>query len=281
VSQITPESAPRDPYEPYEPWQPGPIQREPRFRLLRKLAAPLVVVGVFLAKFKFILFAIFKFKVVTTSLSMVVSIGAYSLLWGWKFALGFVALLFVHEAGHALEAKRQGLPVSAPVFIPFLGAAILLKENPQNAWREAQIALAGPIVGSLGAAAGWWDGEATDNDLLIAVAFTGFFLNLFNLLPIVPLDGGRAVAALHPAFWLVGLVGLAALTVVAPNPILILILVVSAMELWSRWRTRDTPEARTYYSIPPWQRVAVAVVYLGLAAALAVAMSASHIDRDI
>jgi Zn-dependent protease len=281
VSQITPESAPRDPYEPYEPWQPGPIQREPRFRLLRKLAAPLVVVGVFLAKFKFILFAIFKFKVVTTSLSMVVSIGAYSLLWGWKFALGFVALLFVHEAGHALEAKRQGLPVSAPVFIPFLGAAILLKENPQNAWREAQIALAGPIVGSLGAAAVWWYGEATDNDLLIAVAFTGFFLNLFNLLPIVPLDGGRAVAALHPAFWLVGLVGLAALTVVAPNPILILILVVSAMELWSRWRSRDTPEARTYYSIPPWQRVAVAVVYLGLAAALAVAMSASYIERDI
>jgi Zn-dependent protease len=281
VSQITPESAPREPYEPYEPWQPGPIQREPRFRLLRKLAAPLVVVGAFLAKFKFILFAIFKFKVVTTSLSMVVSIGAYSLLWGWKFALGFVALLFVHEAGHALEAKRQGLPVSAPVFIPFLGAAILLKENPQNAWREAQIALAGPIVGSLGAAAVWWYGEATDNNLLIAVAFTGFFLNLFNLLPIVPLDGGRAVAALHPAFWLVGLVGLAALTVVAPNPILILILVVSARELWSRWRTRDTPEARTYYSIPPWQRVAVAVVYLGLAAALAVAMSASHIDRDI
>jgi len=281
VSQITPESAPREPYEPYEPWQPGPVHQEPRFRLLRKLAAPLVVVGAFLAKFKYILFAIFKFKVVTTSLSMVVSIGAYSLLWGWKFALGFVALLFVHEAGHALEAKRQGLPVSAPVFIPFLGAAILLKENPQNAWREAQIALAGPIVGSLGAAVVWWYGEATDNNLLIAVAFTGFFLNLFNLLPIVPLDGGRAVAALHPALWLVGLVGLAALTFVAPNPILILILVVSAMELWNRWRARDTPEARTYYSIAPWQRVAVAVTYLGLAAALGVAMSASHIERSI
>jgi Zn-dependent protease len=281
VSQITPESAPREPYEPYEPYELGPVRPEPRFRLLRKLAAPLVVVGALLAKFKFILFAIFKFKVVTTSLSMVVSIGAYSLLWGWKFALGFVALLFVHEAGHALEAKRQGLPVSAPVFIPFLGAAILLKENPQNAWREAQIALAGPIVGSLGAAAVWWYGEATNNELLIAVAFTGFFLNLFNLLPIVPLDGGRAVAALHPAFWLVGLIGLAALTLVAPNPILILILVVSAMELWNRWRVRDTPEARTYYSIPPWQRAAVAVVYLGLAAALGVAMSASHIERDI
>ena len=278
MSQVTPEPAQYDPYEPYEP---APVRPEPRFRLLRKLAAPLILLGAFFAKFKFILLAIFKFKVVTTSLSMLVSIGAYTLLWGWKFALGFVVLLFVHEAGHALEAKRQGLPVSAPIFIPFLGAAILLKENPQNVWREAQIALAGPIIGSLGAAAVWWYGEATDNNLLIALAFTGFFLNLFNLLPIVPLDGGRAVAALHPAFWLVGLIGLAALTFFAPNPILILILAVSAFELWNRWRARGTPEYQGYYRIAAWQRVAVAVVYLGLAAALAVAMSASYIERDI
>ncbi len=265
----------------YPPYELGPIRPEPRFRLLRKLAAPLILLGAFLAKFKFILFAIFKFKVVTTSLSMLVSIGAYTLLWGWKFALGFVVLLFVHELGHALEAKRQGLPVSAPIFIPFLGAAILLKENPQNAWKEAQIALAGPILGSLGAAAVWWYGEATDNNLLIALAFTGFFLNLFNLLPVVPLDGGRAVAALHPAFWLVGLAGLTALAFVAPNPILILILAVSAYELWNRWRARGTAEYQGYYTIAPWQRVVVAVVYLGLAAVLAVAMSASYIERDI
>jgi Zn-dependent protease len=278
VSQVTPETPP---YEPYEPYHRGPVRPEPRFRLLRKLAAPLIVVVAFFAKFKYILFAIFKFKVVTTSLSMLASIGAYTLLWGWKFAVGLVLLLFVHEAGHALEAKRQGLPVSAPIFIPFLGAAILLKENPQNAWREAQIALAGPIVGSLGAAAVWWWGEATNSELLVAIAFTGFFLNLFNLLPIVPLDGGRAVAALHPAFWLVGLIGLGALTFFAPNPILILILAVSAFELWNRWRARGTPEARQYYSIAGWQRVAVAVTYLGLAAALALAMSASYIDRDL
>jgi Zn-dependent protease len=282
VSEVTREPAQYEPYEPYDPYgHPGPVRREPRFRLLRKLAAPLIVLGAFLAKFKYILFAIFKLKVVTTSVSMVLSIGAYSLLWGWKFALGLVLLLFVHEAGHALEAKRQGLPVSAPVFIPFLGAAILLKENPQNAWKEAQIALAGPVIGSLGAAAVWWYGEATDNDLLLAIAFTGFFLNLFNLLPIVPLDGGRAVAALHPAFWFAGLIGLGVLTFFAPNPILILILVVSAMELWNRWRTRNDPASQTYYRIAPWQRVTVAVVYLGLAAALAVAMSASYIEREL
>ncbi len=265
----------------YPPYELGPIRPEPRFRLLRKLAAPLIVVGALLAKFKFILFAIFKFKVVTTSLSMLVSIGAYTLLWGWKFAVGFVLLLFVHELGHALEAKRQGIPISAPLFIPFLGALIALKQMPKDAWKEAQIALAGPIVGSLGAAAVWWYGEATDNNLLIALAFTGFFLNLFNLLPIVPLDGGRAVAALHPAFWQVGLVGLAALTIFFPNPIMILILVVGALELWNRWRARDTPEGQQYYRVTAWQRVAVAVVYLGLAAALGLAMSASYIERDI
>jgi len=265
----------------YPPYELGPVRPEPRFPFLRKLAAPLIVVGAFLAKFKFILFAIFKLKVITTSATMLVSIGAYTLLWGWKFAVGFVLLLLVHELGHALEARRQGIPVSAPLFIPFLGALIAMKGLPKDAWKEAQIALAGPIVGSLGAAAVWAYGEATDNNLLIALAFTGFFLNLFNLLPIVPLDGGRAVAALHPAFWFVGLVGLAALTFVYPNPILILILVVGGLELWNRWRARGAPEYEAYYSVRPWQRVVVAVVYVGLAAALGLAMSASHIERDI
>ena len=263
----------------YPPYELGPVRPEPRFPFLRKLAAPLIVVGAFLAKFKFILFAIFKLKVITTSATMLVSIGAYTLLWGWKFAVGFVLLLLVHELGHALEARRQGIPVSAPLFIPFLGALIAMKGLPKDAWKEAQIALAGPIVGSLGAAAVWAYGEATDNNLLIALAFTGFFLNLFNLLPIVPLDGGRAVAALHPAFWFVGLAGLAALTFFYPNPILILILVVGGLELWNRWRARGADEA--YYSVRPWQRVVVAVVYVGLAAALGLGMSASHIERDI
>ena len=99
--------------------------------------------------------------------------------------------------------------------------------------------MAGPILGSLGAAGVWAAGEAIDSQLLIALAFTGFFLNLFNLLPIVPLDGGRAVGALHPAIWGLGLVALLVLTLLAPNPILLLILVVGGLELWRRWRARD------------------------------------------
>ena len=90
---------------------------------------------------------------------MLISIGAYALLWGWQFAVGFVLLLLVHELGHVLEAKRQGLPVSAPMFIPFLGALITLKQLPDNAWNEAKVAIAGPILGGLGAAAVWGLGE--------------------------------------------------------------------------------------------------------------------------
>jgi Zn-dependent protease len=261
----------------YEPIHPEPMWRT----VLRRLWAPIAVVGAIVWKFKAAAVAVFKFKFVGTALSGLVSIAAYALLWSWWFAVGLVVLLFIHEMGHVLEARRQGLPTTAPMFIPFLGALITMKELPHDVWREARVALAGPIIGSLGAAAFWVIGAATDRDFFTAMAYVGFFLNLFNLLPIVPLDGGRAVAALHPAFWLVGLVGLAALMVVSPNPILILILVIGGLELWSRWRHRGSEEAREYYSITPGKRVAVAVTYLGLAALLAVAMGATHIERDL
>ena len=219
---------------------------------------PLAFVGALFWKFKAAFVVVFKFKFVGTALSGLVSIAAYALLWSWWFAVGLVVLLFIHEMGHVLEAKRQGLPVSAPMFIPFLGALITLKELPDDVWREARVALAGPIIGTLGACAFWAIGAATDRDFFTAMAYVGFFLNLFNLLPIVPLDGGRAVAALHPAFWLVGLAGLVVLMIVAPNPILILILIIGGMELWNRWRHRGTAEAQGYYTISRGQRVAVA-----------------------
>ena len=259
-----------------------PIHPEPAWRsLLRKLAAPLVALGVLAWKLKFVLFALFKLKAFTVAGSMLVSIAAYAVFWGWKFAVGLVLLLLVHELGHVLELRRQGVPASAPLFIPFLGAVVGMKQLPANAWKEAQVALAGPLLGSAGAAAVWAVGEAYDSELLVALAFVGFFLNVFNLLPVVPLDGGRAVAALHPAFWLLGLAGLVVLAFLRPNPILLVILVLGAVELWSRWRHRRDPAAARYYTIAPWQRAAVGVVYLGLAAVLAVAMSATHIDKDL
>jgi len=277
-----------DPYAPREVEEPdlsrgySPIKQPLTLRdVLRRLWAPIAAVGLLFWKLKFIFAAVFKFKLFTVAGSMIVSIGAYALLWGWQFAVGFVLLLLVHEMGHVLEAKRQGLPVSAPMFIPFLGALITLKKLPDNAWAEAKVAIAGPILGSLGAAAVWGVGEAIDSELLVGLAFTGFFLNLFNLAPISPLDGGRIVAAIHPVLWIIGLAVLLGLVIVAPNPILILILVLGAFESWRRWKQRRHPEGEAYYRVTPSQRVITGVSYIALAGLLALAMSATFVERDI
>jgi Zn-dependent protease len=211
---------------------------------------------------------------------MLVSIAAYSLIWGWKFAVGLVALLFVHEMGHVIQLRREGIEASAPMFIPFLGAVVWAKSLGDNAAAEARVGLAGPILGSLGAAALIPIADATGNDLFTALAFTGFFLNLFNLLPVVPLDGGRAMAALSPWMWFVGFAGLVALVFVFPNPIILLIVLFGAMETWRRWKERNSPEAKEYYRVSPRDRVLVAAVYLALVVLLAFGMSETHIERD-
>ena len=275
-----------DPYAPREVEEPprdySPVKRPTTLGdVLRKLWAPIAAFGLLVWKLKFIFAAIFKFKLFTVAGSMLISIGAYALLWGWKFAVGFVLLLLVHELGHVLEAKRQGLPVSAPMFIPFLGALITLKQLPDNAWAEAKVAIAGPILGGLGTAVVWGLGEYYDSELLTALAFTGFFLNLFNLAPISPLDGGRIVAAIHPALWIVGLVLLLGLTILSPNPILILILVLGGLESWRRWQHRHAPQSEAYYRVTPAQRVIAGVAYIVLAALLTGGMSASYVERDI
>ncbi len=253
---------------------PEPQPARPSFG--RRIWGGLAVAGAFLAKFGAILY---KLKFVTVAGSMLISIGAYALLGGWWFGVGLVALIFAHEMGHVLALRRQGVRASAPLFIPFMGAVIGMRGMPKNAWREAEIALAGPLLGSLAAAAVWAVGAWQNSQFLIALAFVGFFLNLFNLIPIVPLDGGRAVAALHPAFWLLGLAGLVALEVVSPSPILPLIIIVGLLELRSRWRRRKTADSVAYYAVKPWQRAVVGSAYIGLAALLVLAMSATHVPH--
>ena len=279
VSQLTPEPGLRDPdadrepdfaYRDYEPIQP----ESPLRGLLRKLWVPLLFLGGLAFKFGGVLL---KFKFL---LSMFASAAVYVWIGGWWFGIGLVALLFVHEMGHVIEAKRQGLPVSAPMFIPFLGAFIQMKRMPRDAWHEALNGIAGPLLGSAGAAAIWIVGELTDSRPLIALAFLGFLINLFNLLPITPLDGGRVSAALHPAMWVLGFLGLLALVFVRPNPILILILILAASELWRRWQLRGHPDVQAYYRVRPAQRATMAVLYFGLAALLVLGMNATHVPRD-
>jgi Zn-dependent protease len=122
---------------------------------------------------------------------------------------------------------------------------------------------------------------ATGDEFWRALAYLGFLLNLFNLLPVVPLDGGRAMAALSPAIWLAGLAGLLALAIVYPSPILFVILVLGAIESWRRWKARATPESQAYYAVPTRTRALVGIVYLGLAAALSVGVAETFISRSL
>jgi len=252
---------------------------------IKKLFAPFGVIGVlilkFFAKLKFILLPALKYfpVILKTGGTMILTIGVYAMIWGVWFAVGFVLLIFVHECGHLLAAKRLGLKVGAPVFIPFMGAIIALKEAPRNAWIEAQVGIGGPMLGTLGAGVCELIHIATGNQMFGALAYTGFFLNLFNLLPVGFLDGGRIVTALSPWMWLIGFAILAAMTIMQPNFLLILILIASLPRLFSLFRKKSDIERR-YFEITAEQRWIMATMYFGLIALLVLGMHVSHIPRE-
>jgi Zn-dependent protease len=279
-------AAPLAPREPAPlPSHPEPIHPGSGRRIdWRRIFAPLAALGALLAKvggsLKAILLLLPKIKLLATAGTMLVSIAAYSLIWGWRFAVGFVLLILVHEMGHVIQLRREGVKASAPMFIPFLGAVIGARSFGGNALAEARVGLAGPVLGSLGAAALVPVALASDSDMFRALAFTGFFLNLFNLLPVLPLDGGRAMAALSPWMWLVGFAALVAVTVAFPNPIMLLILILGGLETWRRWQGRKTPAGQAYHRVAPHSRILVAAVYLALIGLLAFGMSATHLPRD-
>ena len=262
----------------YEPIQPGPGRGG---GLRRRAAGAGAVLLALLAKGKALLLLLPKLKLFATFGSAFVSIAAYALLWGWPFAVGFVVLLFLHELGHVIQLRREGVPASAPMFIPFLGAVISARSMGEDAAAEARVGLAGPILGSIASLAPLAIWLATGSSFWRALAYVGFLINLFNLLPVLPLDGGRAMAALSPTVWLVGLAGLVALAIAFPNPILFLILVFGGIESWRRWRARNTPAARAYHAIPAGTRALVAATYLGLAAALGVGVTETFFARGL
>ncbi|HEX4752617.1 MAG TPA: site-2 protease family protein [Solirubrobacterales bacterium] len=260
----------------------GPIHpgsgRTPLRKRLGSLLAPLVALAV---KAKSLLLLVGNFKLLATFGSMAVSVVAYGWLFGFTFAIGFVVLLLLHEMGHVIQLRREGIKASAPIFIPFLGAMIASKSLGKDAAAEARVGLAGPILGSIATLVplGIW--LATGDEFWRALAYLGFFLNLFNLMPVVPLDGGRAMAALSPAVWIAGLAGLVVLAFIYPSPILILILVFGGYESYRRWKSRNLPQNQTYYAIPGRTRALVAVVYLGLAAALSVGVAETFVSRGL
>jgi Zn-dependent protease len=251
--------------------------RDLRKRIGGWLAGLVALVVKFFAEIKGVL--LLAPKLLATAGTALVSVAAYSLWWGWTFAVGFVLLLFVHEMGHVIQLRREGIKASAPMFIPFLGALITAKSLGENALAEARVGLAGPILGTVGSGVCLVIAEATNSDLFRALAYIGFFLNLFNLLPVVPLDGGRAMAAMAPWMWFVGFGALVALAFVFPNPILLIIVLFGGLETWRRWKERKTRslEQAAYYRVSPRNRLIVAAVYIGLIALLAVGMHEAHI----
>src|SRR5918912_1067383 len=212
--------------------------------------------------------AIFS-KVGLTGVSMLVSVWAYAALWhlGWAAAIGFVVLLFVHEMGHWFVMRLKGVPASAPLFIPFLGAMIGMKGLPRSVKDEAEIGIAGPIAGTAGALACLGLGTLYGGRLWPLLALLGLYLHLFNMIPVSPLDGGRVAAAISRWLWPIGLVGLLALFVWWQTPFLLLVILIGGLETNARFRGRYGPTSRPgYYDISPLQRLSMGALYFGLIA---------------
>jgi Zn-dependent protease len=255
----------------------------PAGRLRKRIGSAIAAIGALIAKFfaaiKGVLLLLPKLKLLTTAGTALISIAAYSLFWGWEFAAGFVLLLFIHEMGHVIQLRREGIKASSPMFIPFMGAVVMMKSLGDNALAEARVGLAGPILGTIGSGVCLGLAELTSSDMLRALAYLGFLINLFNLLPVLPLDGGRAMAAMAPWMWFLGLGGVVALLFIVPNFILLLVALFGGMEVTRRWRERKTRSLQqaAYYRVSPRNRMLVGAVYIGLIVVLAFGMSETHI----
>jgi Zn-dependent protease len=210
-------------------------------------------------------------KLVASGGSLLLSLVVYAAIWGWRYAAGFIALLFAHEMGHYIAARQRGLNVGAPAFIPFVGAWITLEDQPVNVETEAYVAIAGPVVGTIAALAVYLWARSEDSGLLLAISYSGLFLNLFNLLPISPLDGGRVTAIISPRVWLLGVPILLALMLYRPSPMLVIVVILAVPQLMKAWRyDPKAPENLAYYGVPLQARFEYGAAYLALAALLAV-----------
>jgi Zn-dependent protease len=254
-------------------FEPRPeTPREPPRKKRGGLWGILAGVGVVLLKFKTILIALKLGKFATTILSMLIMIWVYATQFGWWYAAGFVLLIAVHEGGHFFAARYVGLKVSAPIFIPFVGAFISMKQQPSSARMEAIIAAGGPVIGSIGAFACLAAGIVFQSNLLIALAYSGCLINLFNLVPVSPLDGGRIVGAISPKLWFIGIPVLAVILFKYPNPIIVLMVILGLVQAYRTFRSPD----KSYFKVSRNTRISFAVLYFGLMIVLGVTMAWIH-----
>jgi len=225
-----------------------------------------------------LLFASAKFaKLAATGGTMLLSVFVYALLYGWPYAVGFVLMSFVHELGHYIAARRRGLDVGLPMFIPFVGAWVQLKDRPHDAETEAYVGLGGPLLGTVAAVAVYYLGLDRNSELLVAIAYSGFFLNLFNLIPVPPFDGGRITSVLGPKIWFLGVPVLLAVFLYRPSPLLLIVAILAAPQLLAAWRhDPSAPESLAYYEVGNAARWRYGMWYLGLAGFLALMAYDAH-----
>jgi Zn-dependent protease len=220
---------------------------------------------------KYGLLLAFKIPAFGTIVSLVVSFGGYALFYGPWFAVALVTMIFIHEMGHVVEIRRQGMQATAPIFIPFMGAAIFQKSHPTDALRQAEIGIAGPIAGTIGATAAFALYGATHSPILLLAALIGFYINLFNLIPVWQLDGAWILAPVSKWFQAAGfaIIGIGALFFhLRVSPLIIIIALLGIPTLIQRFREARNPY---YTSVPTGARWAMGgawlalVIYLGVA----------------
>ena len=244
--------------------------QEPKKSNKTAIGAVIGVIALLLAKSKGILVllkGLSSGKVLLSLGSMLAMVWVLARESGWWFGVGFVLMLLIHELGHGWAIKREGLSAGYPIFIPFLGAMIALKGQPRNSLVEARIAIAGPMAGTAAALGATSLYLATDQRLYLAIAYSGYFLNLFNLVPISPLDGGRVAKMFSRRIWILGLALLAGLALVHLSIPLIIIGLFALMN-----SLRPQPPGPDEHEVSQRDRVNMAANYFGLAAFLAVGM---------
>lgn len=255
-----------------EAQQPGGIRKK-----LAGIGSGIVALGAWLLQFKGLVFLL-KFGV--AGFSAIVSIFLYSLIFGWPFAIGLVAILFLHEMGHALVMRLKGIPLGGLIFVPMLGAAVTMRQMPQSAKDEAEIGIAGPLAGAVVASICLWLAYQHAGSLWGPLAYFGFFINLFNLIPVVPFDGGRVLAAIDRRAWIVGFVALLGYQIWEWihgnfNSFLLIFVLIAATQLWTRSKPNDM-NGKAYYDVPLSTRISLTVAYFGLAGILFLGMTVSQ-----
>jgi Zn-dependent protease len=225
----------------------------------------------------------FALKFGLASISALVSVVIYAQLFGWRFGVGLVILLFIHEMGHAVVMKIKGIPISGMIFIPMLGAAVIMRRMPVNARDDAEVGIAGPMAGALAGLICLFIALSSHGlpGIWAPLAYFSCFLNLFNLIPIFPLDGGRVLGAIDRRIWLIGLALMIAIQVwqwVTGNfsAWLLIFIAMGITNFFVQRQTASSPEKQAFYSVPRGERIAIGVAYFGLVIVLVLGMTVAH-----